>query len=74
MLLSLPFLSNDVLRLWLHSVQYDPEHDFALVADEADCQIALALPIATFLWKCDDQGLGPQGWPFSCLPALVADF
>ena len=27
-----------------------------------------------FLGKCDDQGLGPRGWPFSCLPGLVAAF
>ena len=25
-----------------------------------------------FLGKCDDQGLGPQGWGVSCLPDLVA--
>ena len=28
--------------------------------------------LAAFLGKCDDQGLGPQGWPFSCLRNLVA--
>ena len=31
------FFSDDLLRLWLQSVQYDLQHDFAWVADEADC-------------------------------------
>ena len=30
------FLSDDLLRLWLQPVQYDPQIDFAWVADEAD--------------------------------------
>ena len=68
-----PFFSNELLRLWLQSVQYDLPHDFALVADEADRSVVLALLQVTFLGKCDDQGLGPQDWAFSCLPDLVAD-
>ena len=54
-------------------VQYDLLQDFAWVADEADRLIVLALLQVAFLGKCDDQGLGPWGWPFSCLPELVAD-
>ena len=53
------FFSDD-LRLWLQSVQYDLQHDFAWVADEADCSVVLALLQIVFLGKCDDQGLGPQ--------------
>ena len=40
---------------------------------EAYCSVVLALLQVAFLGKCDDQGLGPQDWPFSCLPDLVAD-
>ena len=28
------FFSEDLLRLWLQSVQYDLQHDFAWVTDE----------------------------------------
>ena len=42
-------------------------------ADEVDRSVVLALLQVAFLGKCDDQGLGPQGWLFSCLPDLVAD-
>ena len=54
------------------SVQY-LQHDFAWLADVADRSVVLALLVVAFLGKCDDQGLGPQGWPFSCLPDLVAN-
>ena len=47
------------------------QHDFAWVTGEA--QVVLALLQVAFLGKCDDLGLGPWGWPFSCLPNLVAD-
>ena len=67
------FFSNDLLRLRLQSVQYDLQHDFAWVTDEPDRSVALALRQVAFLGKCDDKGLGPWGWPFSCLPDLVAD-
>ena len=43
------------------------------MADEADRSIVLALVQAAFLLKCDDQRVGPHGWPFSCLPDLVGD-
>ena len=43
------------------------------MADEADRSIVLELLQVAILGKCDDQGLGPRGWPFSCLPDLVAD-
>ena len=56
-----PFFSDDLLRLWLQSVQYDLQHDFAWVADEADRSVVLALLQVAFLGKCDDQGLGPRG-------------
>ena len=36
------FFSND-LCLWLHSVQYDLQHDFAWVTDEADRSVVLTL-------------------------------
>ena len=41
--------------------------------DEADRSVVLALLQVAFLGKREDQGLGPQGWPLSCLPDLVAD-
>ena len=43
------------------------------MTDEAYCSVVLAPLQVAFLGKSDDQGLGPQGWPFSCLPDLVAD-
>ena len=43
------------------------------MTDEADCSVVLALLQAAFLGKYDDLGLGPQGWPFSCVPDFVTD-
>ena len=37
------FFSDDLLRLWLQSVRYDLQHDFAWVTDEGDCSVVLAL-------------------------------
>ena len=48
------FFSNDLLRLRLQSVQYDLHHDFAWVADGADCSVVLVLLQVAFLGKCDD--------------------
>ena len=48
------FFSDDLLRLWPQSVQYDLQHDFAWVTDEADCSVVLALVQVAFLGKCDD--------------------
>ena len=48
------FFSDDFLRLWLQSVQYDLQHDFAWVADEADRSVVLALLHVAFLWRGDD--------------------
>ena len=48
------FFSDDLLRLWLQYVQYDLQHDFAWVTDEADCSVVLALLQVTFFGKCDD--------------------
>ena len=48
------FFSDDLLRLWLQSVQYDLQHDFASMADEADRSVVLALLQVAFLGKCDD--------------------
>ena len=62
------FFSNDLLRLWLQSVQYDLQHGFAWVTDEADCSVVISLLQIAFLWKCDDRGLGPRNWLFSCPP------
>ena len=30
------FFGDDLLRLWLQSIQFDLQHDFAWVTDEAD--------------------------------------
>ena len=59
--------------LWPHSVQNDLQHDFVRVTEEADRSVVLTLLQVAFLGKCDDSGLGPWDWPFSCLPDLVAD-
>ena len=48
------FFSDDLLCLWLQSVQYDLQHDFAWVTDEADCSIVLALLQVAFLGYCGD--------------------
>ena len=48
------FFSDDLLRLWLQSVQYDLQHGFAWVADEADRSVVLALLQDAFRGKCDD--------------------
>ena len=40
------FLSDDLLRLWLQSVQYDLQHNFAWVTDSS---VALALMQVAFL-------------------------
>ena len=48
------FFSDDLLRLWLQSLQYVLQHNFAWVTDEADCSVVLALLQAAFLGKCDD--------------------
>ena len=45
---------NDLLRLWLQSIQYDLQHEFAWVTDEAYCSVVLALLQVAFLGKCDD--------------------
>ena len=42
------------LRLWHQYVQYDLQHDFAWVTDEADRSVVLALLQVAFLGKCDD--------------------
>ena len=47
------FSSDDLPRLWLQSVQYDLQHDFAWVTDEADRLVVLAL-LQNFLGKYDD--------------------
>ena len=49
------FFNDDLLHLWLQSVQYDLQHDFAwVVADEADGSVVLALLQIAFLGKRDD--------------------
>ena len=48
------FFGDDLLRLWLQSVQHDLQHDFAWVSDEADCLVVLALLQVAFHGKCDD--------------------
>ena len=46
-----------IFSAWFQSVQYDLQHDFAWMADEADPSVILALLQVAFL----DQGLGPWG-------------
>ena len=48
------FFSDDLLRLWLQSVQYVRQHDFVWVADETDRSVVLALLQVAFLGKSDD--------------------
>ena len=48
------FFSDDLLRLWLQSVQYGLQPDFARVTDEADCSVVLALLQVAFLGRCYD--------------------
>ena len=48
------FFGEDLQRWWLQSVQYDLQHDFAWVTDEAYCLVILALLQVAFLGKCDD--------------------
>ena len=48
------FFSDDLLRLWLQSVQYDHQHVFAWMADEADHSVVLALLQVAFLGMYDD--------------------
>ena len=48
------FFSDDLLCLWLQSVQYNLQHDFVWVADEADRSVVLALLQVAFLGKCTD--------------------
>ena len=55
--------------MWLPSVQYDLQHDFAWMAEEADHLAVLALLQIAFSGTCDDQGLGPPHtgeWPLKC--------
>ena len=65
--------SDDLLCLWLQAFQYDLQHDYAWMTDEADRSVVLTLLQVAFLWKCDDKGLGPRGWPFPSLVDLIAD-
>ena len=48
------FFGDDLLRLCLQSVQYDLQHAFAWVTNEAYCSVVLALLQVAFLGKCDD--------------------
>ena len=43
------FFGDDLLRLWLQSVQYDLQHDIAWVTDEAYCSVVLTLLQIAFL-------------------------
>ena len=66
-------MSNDLLRSRLQFVQYDLQRGLAWMAYEVDRSVVLALLQVAFLRNSDDQGLGPRGWPFSCLPDVVTD-
>ena len=65
------FFSDHLFCLQFQSVQYDLQHDFPWVTDEADHSLVLALLQVAFLGKRNDQGLRPRGWPFSCLPDFL---
>ena len=45
------FFGDDLLHLWLQSVQCDLQHDFAWVTDRSGFQALLQI---AFLGKCDD--------------------
>ena len=47
------FFRDDLFRLWLQSVQYDLQHDFAWVT-EAYCSVVLALLQVAFLQHSSD--------------------
>ena len=42
------------MRLWLQSLQYDLQHDFAWVDDEVGRSVVLALLQVDFLRNCAD--------------------
>ena len=48
------FFSEDLLCLWLQSVEYHLQHDFAWMADKTDRSLVLVLLQVVFLGKCDD--------------------
>ena len=48
------FFRDDLLGLWLQSLQYDLRHDFAWVTDKVDHSVVLTLLQIAFLGKCDD--------------------
>ena len=45
------FFSDGLLRLWLQSVQYDLQHEFAWVTDQADRLVALTLLQVALSWE-----------------------
>ena len=56
--------------MWLQSVQYDLQHDFTWVTDDAYCSVVLALLQVAFLGKCEDcmphmEGVGTTSQSFS---------
>ena len=48
------FFNDDLTRLWLQSVRYDLQDDFAWVTDEVDRSVVLALLHVAFLGKRED--------------------
>ena len=48
------FFGDDLLCLWLQSVQYDLQHEFSWVTDEAYRLVVLTLLQVAFLGICDD--------------------
>ena len=61
------------IRLVLMFYFFMVPHKAEWVTDEVYCSVVLALLQVAFLGMRDEQGQGQQGWPFSCLPYLVAD-
>ena len=67
------FLSNYFFSSGFELIQYDFQHDFARMTDEADSSIVLAeLQVALF-GECSNQRLSPWGRPFSCSLDPVTD-
>ena len=67
------FFSINFFSLGFKPIQYDCQHDFARMNDEADSSVVLAeLQVALFR-ECNNQRLSSWGRSFSCSPDHVTD-
>ena len=62
------FFGDDLLRLWLQSIQYDLQHDFAWVTDEAQTQTDMCLELCIRLL------LVTRGLGFRCDVTFTIDW